>query len=210
MPSTEQLIENLSHGLQPVKATACPYKLFIKWFGFVLLYTVLILLISGLRVDISEKLASPLFVAEIIMLVLLMVSTSLLAAFLSFPDICQKNCPLLFSIPPLLFFGVLTAEYIGDKPPIGNVVHGIECLLCITVFAIIPSFVIFKLLSKQATTHCYLAGMVSLLSASSIGAIILRLSEDYDSISHLIKWHYLPVIGLSLLGLWLGRKILKW
>ncbi len=210
MSSTEQLIENLSHGLQPVKANACPYKTFVKWVGFVFLYTVIILLISGVRADIIVKLSSPLFITEIVMLVLLVISTSLSASFLSFPDICQKRYTILFLAPLLLFSGVLLLEYIGDKPPIGNVVHGIECLLCITMFAILPSFIIFKLLRKQATTHYYLAGMVAILSASSIGAIILRISENNDSVIHLIKWHYLPVIVLSLFGLWLGRKILKW
>lgn len=43
-----------------------------------------------------------------------------------------------------------------------------------------------------------------------MGALSLRLSEQTDSILHVIQWHYLPMIAVSLVGLWLGKTLLKW
>jgi hypothetical protein len=49
-----------------------------------------------------------------------------------------------------------------------------------------------------------------MLSAFSIGAITLRLSEQTNSIIHVIEWHYLPMVGVAWLGVWLGKSLLKW
>ncbi|MGB8078611.1 MAG: hypothetical protein WCF09_12135 [Gallionella sp.] len=27
---------------------------------------------------------------------------------------------------------------------------------------------------------------------------------------HVIRWHYLPMIGFGIIGMWLGRRALKW
>ena len=53
-------------------------------------------------------------------------------------------------------------------------------------------------------------GCIALLFAFSIGAIWLRLYEQNDSIMHVIQWHYLPMIVFGIIGLWLGKLILKW
>jgi len=63
---------------------------------------------------------------------------------------------------------------------------------------------------KYASTHYRLAGSVALLSAFSVGAMWLRLHEVNDSIAHVIEWHYLPMLAIGLIGLWLGRVVLKW
>ena len=61
-----------------------------------------------------------------------------------------------------------------------------------------------------ASTHPYFAGSITLLSAFSIGALVLRLLESTNSIMHVIQWHYVPMIGVGFLGLWLGKLVLKW
>jgi hypothetical protein len=43
-----------------------------------------------------------------------------------------------------------------------------------------------------------------------VSALWLRLHEMNDSIIHLIQWHYLPMLAFGLIGLWLGRVLLKW
>jgi hypothetical protein len=48
------------------------------------------------------------------------------------------------------------------------------------------------------------------LSAFSVGALWLRLHELNDSISHVVTWHYLPMLAAGAIGLWLGRRLLKW
>jgi hypothetical protein len=63
---------------------------------------------------------------------------------------------------------------------------------------------------KYASTHSYWAGSIALLFAFSVGALWLRLHEINDSILHVVEWHYLPMLGFGLAGLWLGKTLLKW
>lgn len=211
MSSTEQLIENLSHDLQPIKVTACPYKLFGKGVGLVLFYIILMLVIVGVRDDIFIKLASPLFLAEIIILAFAIIGSLLSAFFLSFPDICQKKSVLFYPVISLLLFVVIMVmEYINDSSVNVVVEHSIGCVLAIGMLSFIPAIMIFRTIRKQASTYCCTAGFITLLTATSIGAIILRFSEKIDSITHIIGWHYLPLIGFGMIGMLLGKKILKW
>jgi hypothetical protein len=63
---------------------------------------------------------------------------------------------------------------------------------------------------KYASTHYRLAGSVALLFSFSVGALWLRLHEMTDSIVHVIEWHYLPMLVIGIVGLWLGQRLLKW
>ena len=88
--------------------------------------------------------------------------------------------------------------------------HSFECTLSITLMMLLPAVWTFHSMRKNATTHYRLAGSVALLSAFSVGALWLRLHEMNDSILHVVEWHYLPMLAIGLLGLWLGKFILKW
>lgn len=209
--NTDKLIENLSGDLQPVVVTPCPYKIFTKSIGLALLYIILVLAIVGVRDDIVVNLASPLFMAEIFVLAVTISSGLLAAFFLSFPDICQKKSVLFYPVISfLLFVAIMTVGYINDVSV--NVVaeKNIVCTLDIVMFSFIPAIMIFRTIRKQASTYCCTAGFITLLTASSIGAIILRFSEKIDSITHIIDWHYLPLVGFGMVGMLLGKKILKW
>jgi hypothetical protein len=61
-----------------------------------------------------------------------------------------------------------------------------------------------------ASTHYRWAGSIAILSAFSVGALWLRLQEVNDSIVHVIEWHYLPMLAVGVVGLWLGKWLLKW
>jgi len=74
----------------------------------------------------------------------------------------------------------------------------------------LPAAWTFYAMRKFASTHYHWAGSIALLSAFSAGALWLRLHEVNDSITHVVEWHYFPMIGIGLTGWWLGKKILKW
>ena len=88
--------------------------------------------------------------------------------------------------------------------------HTYECTFCIVLVALLPAAWYFLGIRRFASTRYRWAGSIVLLSALSIGALWLRLSEPNDSIVHVIQWHYLPMLGFGLAGLWLGKLILKW
>ena len=211
MESTDKLIASLAQKAIPVRQSIEPFALFARWFIEALVYVALVLLVMKLRPDISIKMTSPAFVAELIILTLVIATSALSAALLSFPDIFQK-CTLVFA-PVIALIGfciVLVLEYAGEPLPEIQPAHGVECLLCITILSLIPAAFLLYSLRKQAGVHYYFSGSVALIFASAIGALALRLSEKTDSISHLLQWHYLPMIGFGLIGLLVGRIVLKW
>ncbi|MDP1634786.1 MAG: NrsF family protein [Gallionellaceae bacterium] len=78
------------------------------------------------------------------------------------------------------------------------------------MFSLLPAAWTFFSMRRFASTHYCWASSIALLSAFSVGALWLRLHELNDSIIHVIQWHYLPMLGIGLIGWWLGKRVLKW
>jgi hypothetical protein len=211
MTDTEDLIGTLAKDAAPVRRIPHPYVLCVKWLAVAAVYLALTLIYSGLRPDLMPKLHVPLFLAEIGILTGIIAAGSLSAALLAFPDLHQKR---LLAYAPILmllaFVGLLLLSWRADFPPASLPEQGLECLLCIAAYTLLPAAWMFYALRKYASTHYYLAGGIALLMAFSLGALSLRLSEQTDSIVHVMQWHYLPMIGVAFIGLWLGKILLKW
>ncbi len=211
MAKTEELIGVLAQDTAPVRQPPHPYILFAKWMAVSAAYLALTLVFSGLRPDLMLKLHAPLFLAEIGILVGIVATGSLSAALLAFPDIHQKR---LLAYTPILmllaFAGLIFLSWQADSPPAPLPAKNVECLLYIAAYTLLPAAWMFYALRKYASTHHYLAGGIALLTAFSLGALSLRLSEQTDSIVHVMQWHYLPMIGVAFIGLWLGKSLLKW
>lgn len=211
MVDTETLIANLSEKPVPVVPLPHPFYALAKWIVGAGIYILALSLCFGIRVDLGERLMTPLFLTEIVLLGVMVIASGLSVAVLSFPDLYGKRWAAYAPFVPLVVLAtVLGVEWLENIPPAPKPAHGIECLLCILCYAIIPACWIFYRLRKTATTHGGLAGGVALLGAFGIGALAFRLSEPTDSIIHLIEWHYLPMLAFSVLGIWLGKKYLKW
>jgi hypothetical protein len=205
----DQLITNLSYEVQIVRPAPHPFKLSLQWLSFAALYLIVSLFFSGLRPDIFQL--GFWFYLEIISLLLVVITTSLGAALLVFPDLHQR--PRLVFAPlaafVLLLFVLLLAG-LTDNPSAPYPVHSFECTLSITLLSLLPALSTLFAMRKFASTHCYLAGGTALLFAFSVGALWLRLHEINNSILHVVEWHYLPMLIIALIGMWLGGKMLKW
>jgi hypothetical protein len=211
MENIEELIDRLAVDATPVRSAAPPLMLSIKLMGAAAIYLAISLAISGLRPDLTAKIHETWFVAEIVTLLLIFISTSISAALLGFPDLHQRRGTV--SIPALmfvLFLLVIFFAWHADKPPAPLPMHSFECTLSITLVSLLPAAWTFYALRQYASTHPRLAGSIALLSSFSVGALWLRLHEVNDSVIHLIQWHYLPMLVFGMIGLWLGRVLLKW
>lgn len=207
----EELVDNLSRDIAPIKPAPHPLTLSLRWVALAAVYLVLSLWISGLRPDLMQKLQEPWFAAELAILALIFFSTSLSAAVLAFPDLHQMRKTALAPAGLfVLFITIVFFAWRADVPPASLPAHSVECTLSITLFSLLPAAWTFLSMRKFASTHCHWAGSVALLSAFSVGALWLRLHELNDSILHVIEWHYLPMLAIGLLGWWLGRRLLKW
>jgi hypothetical protein len=211
MNNIEQLVATLSSDMQPVKSAPHPFMLSLQWATAAALYLIVTLALTGLRPDWRTSFVEPWFIAEIGMLFALFIVTSLSAALLAFPDLHQKRL-LAFApvVPATLLLAVLFLAWRADSPPAALPEHSIECTCSILLTMLLPALWTFYSLRRYASTHYRLAGSIALLCAFSVGALWLRLHEVNDSIAHVVEWHYLPMLGVGLVGLWLGHRLLKW
>lgn len=211
MANIEELIGNLAQDAGPLKPAPHPALVSLAWMAAAAAYLALTLWISGVRPDLVQKFQEPWFVAEMAVLTLIFIATSLSAAVLGFPDLHQMRKA---AVAPAGLFGlfmvILFFAWRADTPPAPQPLHSIECTLSIALLALLPAAGTFFSLRKLASTHNRWAGCVALLFAFSVGALWLRLQEANDSISHVVLWHYLPMLGIGLVGWWLGKRWLKW
>jgi hypothetical protein len=211
MADIEQLVETLAADASKVAPAPHPFVLALKWVGGGAAYLAVSLAVSGLRPDLAQALQHPLYVAELVALLLIFLATAFSAALLAFPDLHQKRA-LAFSPVALfaLFVLLMLFAWHADNPPASLPVHSWQCTLSIILVSLLPGAWTFYAMRKYASTHYRWAGSIAVLSAFSIGALWLRLHEVNDSIHHVMLWHYLPMLVVGLLGLWLGKKLLKW
>lgn len=209
--NTDQLIASLSEEASPVRPATRPKVRGLQWVVGYGLYIAALCYSSGLRPDIALKLAAPLFALEIGLLIAIVVSCAFSAATLSFPDMYQQRWT---ARAPIGFFGafigIMTAAYIQENPATPMPASDFDCTLCILKFTAIPAAIMLFSMRRYASTHYLSAGSVAILAAFAAGALVLRLTEPTDSIAHMLGYHYLPMIGAGILGLGLGRLLLKW
>jgi len=211
MSNIEDLIDKLAQDTTTVKPAPHPFALSAKWMLTAAVYLAVSLMISGPRFDIETKLHDFWFVAEMAALLGIFFATSLSAALLSFPDMHQKRRAVLApAVAFVVFIGVMFLSWQADSPPAPLPRHSFECSMMISMLSLLPAVWTFFQMRKFASTHSLWAGSIAMLFAFSIGAIWLRLDEINDSIIHVIEWHYLPMIAAGLIGMWLGKRFLKW
>jgi len=211
MDRIDELADALANEATPVSRAPRPLWLASLWFGAVALYLLLALLLAGLRPDWALKLGDLHFLAELATLTAVLAASSYSAALLAYPDLHQQRRPALpLLLAAGLFLVALSLSWLDDSPPAPLPLHSIECSLLIAFFALLPALGLMLALRRFASTHPGLAGGASLLFAFTGGALWLRLFELNDSIPHVLLWHYLPLLAAGLLGVWLGRLLLKW
>jgi hypothetical protein len=211
MGNIDELISKLAQDTATVKRAPHPFMLSIEWMVVAAFYLAVSLMISNARHDLLLKLHDPWFAAEIAALAGIFISTSLSAALLSYPDLYQKRRIAFAPIVTFaLFVLVIFLAWQADNPPAPLPAHSFECTISITLVALLPAAWTFYVMGKFASTHTHWAGGIAFLFAFSIGALWLRLYEQNDSIVHVIEWHYLPMLGFGIIGMWLGKKVLKW
>lgn len=211
MTNIDELITKLAQDSATMKRAPHPFLLGGKWMVAALIYLAVALMISGTRQNLWTELHKPWFAAELAALAGILISASLSAALLSYPDLHQKRSIAYAPIAVfVLFVLVLLFAWRADNPPAPLPVHSFECTLSITLLSLLPAAWTFHVMRKFASTHSRWAGGIVCLFAFSVGALWLRLYEQNDSIMHVIRWHYLPMAGFSIIGMWLGKPVLKW
>lgn len=206
---TDQLIASLAN--ETPRAPLSLRSVCGRWIAGFMAYLAVLVAVTGVRSDLAEALARPWFVAEMLVLLALVISTAFCGVLAAYPDRHQHaRITYLPAFLMLIFFAILGMEWMQAPPNLLPPLHDIECLLCISAYALLPGAWLLYQMHKLASVRPSLAGALALVASFSLGAFATRLKEATDYIPHLITWHYLPMFLAALVGMVLGRWLLRW
>lgn len=214
MTDTSTLITSLSQDVSRGTKPRSPAYWGLRVGAVLLLYALGIQAHLGLRLDVLTRLQAPLFLAEILLLFGIAISSATACMLAMYPDRHQRAgwilWPIVLSAALVVLLLVETLLAPDASAILKTPNHFMDCAICIAIVAIMPSAALFWLLRKGATVTRYRAGVLVVLTASAIGCLTLRLAEPSDVLAHLVLGHYLPTVMFSLLGAVLGGKLLRW
>ena len=211
--NTDQLIDKLvAEGAQ--KPLPHPAKQIFFWLIGALVYLAAFCLFVGFRGDIAVKLSEPLYIAELILMSLAALSAACAAVYLSRPDCGQV--PWIKYVPFVFLTLWAAAAFLGFKNSGGLQIADIanqfklDCPLTIFLFSLPPAIVLFLLIRKGAPMQLCWAGIMAALSVTAFAYAGMRLVEMNDNPAHLLFWHALPVMIISIAGMLAGKYTLRW
>ena len=171
-------------------------------------------LMMGVRPDFRSTFSDVGLWVEVACLVLLLASSVLASVLVMVPDAYQK--PALTRLPYAVFgllvlvCGVQMVMQPDLRLQDASDIHGLACTMAIALVALVPSALVMWWLSRGAVVRPMRAGSLALLTGSALGCLVVRLHEANDSMVHVVTWHYLPTMLFALLGVLLGRRLLRW
>ena len=216
MKPTEQLIAELAGQATPMATLPAPGELILKLSAVLILYGLAVLALMGTRSDLEVQLFQPLYATEVVLLLALTMFSLGAAVYQAFPDHYQDHRMDTLALGTFgLFILLLAGQLLLPTNPDQSLhaslsMHSMECTICITAVAALPSLVAVLLLRKGASTQPFSAVAFAVLAATAAGCLILRLSEVNDDPWHLVTWHYLPTFAYALGGGLAGRFLLRW
>ncbi len=198
-----KLIESLSLDLKPVtvlRYTTRDYLITVA-IGF---FSVLAgLAVSGLRVDILTVLASPRFILETFILLILALASSVAALQMSLPNLNHTKLKWILATTLLLWLASITYFYFQSNSPI--VSQGFSCSKEIFFVSLFSTLFIYFFTKKSAPLYRSTLGWIILTSGAAYGAIATQFSCSVSEPFHLLAWHALPVLIIGFMGLGLGK-----
>lgn len=207
---TDDLIENLSAELKPVKCLCHPLLRFAPAVIIGAIYLAIVVHVLGMRPDMPEKYQDLHFLFEVGLMLLVSVSSALSAIWLSIPD--ARGLRWLGAVPLSLFaafvlWSGLRAYTEGEFHLEWQWGHCLESAMLMTA---VPAAAMVMLMRRGATTQPFMMALMIILAVTGIGYVGLRFTCMMDTVAHTAHYHLLPftVLGV-LLGL-LAKRLFRW
>ena len=208
MAATEQLIETLTAGLQPVKPLRKPWLRAALWSGFATAVVLVIAAIGGSRADLTHALGEASFLVPLAGSWLTGVTASLAAFAVSLPDRSRRW--LWLPTVPILLWGTGFAYTCFTNP--GDILGSLAllpesaCLLTIVVTSACLIAVLLPMLRRARTLRPRLTAWLGCLAVAAFADTAhLLVHTEQDSLIALTV-NLVPALVLVVIGGLAGRK----
>ena len=211
---SHELIDRLCEDLSPVRRGAVARRLGAGLAVGVLVSTMLMLFVLGLRPDLAHASATDIFWIKGAYALALACIGIWSAERLARPA-CEAQQRLAWLVAPLAAVMVLAVVQLATAPPQlrGPMIFGSsanECPWFIMLLSVPPFVGLVWAMRGLAPTRLLLAGAVSGLAAGGAGSFVFAFHCTESTAPFLAIWYTLGVVGVGLAGSLLGPRILRW
>lgn len=208
---TDKLIEKLSGDLKPVKPLlpAAVRAGCISAFSLAAVFGGIFAAARGMRPDLAQKLSETPFLLETGAMAAAGLSAALAACRLCVPDTkIRASVKAMLGLSVFIWLAlIVSALRLGGA---GYAIPGEgDCLSDLSMLMVLPLAGICFLMTRGAPVWRGFAGFAMTLAVGSFAALGMRLLCPNDDAGHLLFWHFLPVMAYALIGVALGKILLK-
>jgi len=210
---TDQLIAALAADTKTV-SKPIDHQLWIAIAGGAIVAALIFLFGIGPRSDISAALETPRFLYKYVLTLALFASAFGLILHLARPGAVPKGWLAALAVPPVLLIASVIAELflVPSSAWAMNLMgkNSIVCLVLIPVLSAAPLVAVIWTLRNGAPTHPVLAGATAGLVSAGIGATLYATHCQDDSPFFVATWYGLAIIIVTVVGAFLGKRLLRW
>jgi hypothetical protein len=211
---TDELIAMLARGggAADVNALRRRYGVALGWGGFAA--AVLMALVLGIRPDIVDAAALPMFWVKIAFPAAIAAAAMLATLRLSRPGARLDSVPVMLAVPALavwlLAAFVLWSAAVPERPALILGHSWAECLVNISFLAAPVLVAMLWAARRAAPTRPGLTGAAVGLTAGALGAAVYALHCDEMAAPFLATWYLLGMTIPALIGAGAGLRLLRW
>jgi hypothetical protein len=205
--NTETLIHELSLQALPVRPLAPPSVRFLKWLGVTLAFLILGIFAVGPRPDLYTAAKEPVFIVPAFIMAGLALICTFSAFVLARPDTGNARWEVVVWATLAAWAGVLAFLILNED--ISGSAIGYICITRIAFFSVGPGILLFSMLRRAAPMRTAFVGLLAVMGALAFSEIAVQLLCRQSSLAHIVLWHFLPLCGLALPGLLIGRLIFR-
>lgn len=204
---TSDLISKLSADVPPIKRLPRPGARFIRWFAAMVFCFAVSLALKGVREDLLERLREPLFFASLLTVLAASLVSALAAFLLSVPGEERRWTRFVPLIALWLWGVVILLQAITGASLMGGIGWG--CARDVILLGALPGALLFWMVRSAAPLKLDWTGAFVMLTLGALGAFGAQLGCHDDALFHVLVWHFLPVIGVGIIGIFIGRRFLR-
>ncbi len=212
--STEDLIQQLTSDLQPVRRLRPLAVRVAGWFVIALASLGLVMILMGVRRELGDAADRADFAIEAALLIVTALSAAVGALMVSIPGAdlgkLARSLPIVVGTTTIVWAlgELLVASATGA--PTGRLTFAWHCVYKTASVAAIPSVVLFMMVKRAAPLHAARAGFLAILATAAVGVLGANIICPNDRPLHMLLWHAAPLMLFAALGAGLGTWLLRW
>lgn len=207
--NTDQLINQLTAQLRPVKIIRFSSRDFFKVFFAGLISLSSAIFILGLRADFSDQTLSSRFVVESVLLVLLGIASILATITLSVPSLVAKKIYKPLLVLCFLALSTFISSFLTSPDPFIFSGYGLSCVIEIMAIGLLPAITLFYLIRPAAPLQREVVGALAAISGISFGLFAAQITCIDSTPLHILFWHIIPAFIFIYLGALVSKKIIS-